>query len=333
MRPCRSLHRPNVPMPHPVADGPIEPFPAVPDGGAAASVRPGRDRAGGSRAARRAPAWVSWSAVAVARMSAGTSPRDTQLRWSAHTSIGGRNTRALSRATATFMATMIPKSRSSGSDEVAITPTPAMAVMADTMKARPVRAGGDVDRRLRARAPPPLLDEPQEDQRGELGAHRHHERTADGGHRAELEVERVGHERRGAHRDQHRHHRQQRPHDAAQPHREEEEHEQDRQVGEQDPVRLEVVEQADADHRQARRRGRRRPRGGSTVSRISRTTTARSSRSPAPVRKMRLSAPRRLVGGGLLDVGRARRRRPPRPRRRWAGRRRRRGSPSGSSRW
>ena len=38
------------------------------------------------------------------------------------------------------MATMRPKSRSRGSDENDSTATPAMAVMADTMKARPVRA-------------------------------------------------------------------------------------------------------------------------------------------------------------------------------------------------
>ena len=72
-------------------------------------------------------------------MSRFTSPRDTQLRRSAHTSIGGSTTSALSRATATFMATMIPKSRNSGSDEVAMTATPAMAVRADTMNALPVR--------------------------------------------------------------------------------------------------------------------------------------------------------------------------------------------------
>ena len=53
--------------------------------------------------------------------------------------IGGSTTRALNSATATFMATRMPKSRSMGSDEVAMTATPATAVMADTMKARPVR--------------------------------------------------------------------------------------------------------------------------------------------------------------------------------------------------
>ncbi len=42
--------------------------------------------------------------------------------------------------------------------------------------------------------------------------------------------------------------------DAAQPDREEQEHEQDREVGEQDAVGLEVVEQADADDREPRRR-------------------------------------------------------------------------------
>jgi hypothetical protein len=63
----------------------------------------------------------------------------TQPRSSAHTSIGGRKTRADSRATATFIATIMPKSRSSGSDEKAITATPDTAVRAETMKARPVR--------------------------------------------------------------------------------------------------------------------------------------------------------------------------------------------------
>ena len=44
-------------------------------------------------------------------------PRDTQLRLSAHTSMGGRTTSALNNATNTFIATIRPKSRSSGSDE------------------------------------------------------------------------------------------------------------------------------------------------------------------------------------------------------------------------
>ncbi len=66
-------------------------------------------------------------------------PRDTQLRLSAHTSNGGSTTRALSRAIATFSATMRPKSRNSGSDENDNTATPAMAVRPDTTNARPVR--------------------------------------------------------------------------------------------------------------------------------------------------------------------------------------------------
>ena len=92
------------------------------------------------------------SDVAVASStSAGTSPRDTQFRRSAHTSIGGSTTSALKRATATFSATISPKSCNSGSDDVAITATPAIAVSADTMNARPVRDGGDVDRFARRR--------------------------------------------------------------------------------------------------------------------------------------------------------------------------------------
>ena len=66
-------------------------------------------------------------------------PRETQPRRSAQTSSGGSTTRALSRATATFIATTLPKSRSSGSDENDSTATPAIAVSPDTMNARPVR--------------------------------------------------------------------------------------------------------------------------------------------------------------------------------------------------
>ena len=70
-----------------------------------------------------------------------------------------------------------------------------------------------------------------------------------------LRLQRVGEQRRGADRDQHRNERQQRTDDAPQPDREEQEHEEDRDVGEDDAVRLEVVEQADAHDREARRRG------------------------------------------------------------------------------
>ena len=153
------------------------------------------------------------------------------------------------------MATMRPKSRSSGSDENESTATPAIAVRPDTTKARPGARGGDVDRLLRLEPAPPLLDEAQQDQRRELGACRDDERPADGRHRAELEAERVRDERRDADRDQHRHEREQRPDDRAQPDGEEEEDEEDREVGELDAVRLEVVEQADADDREPRRRG------------------------------------------------------------------------------
>jgi len=66
-------------------------------------------------------------------------PRDTQLRLSAQINIGGRTTSALNSATATFMATMRPKSRSKGNEENDSTATPAMAVSADTTNARPVR--------------------------------------------------------------------------------------------------------------------------------------------------------------------------------------------------
>ena len=114
------------------------------------------------------------------------SPRDTQLRLSAHTSIGGSTTSALSSATATFIATMRPKSRSSGSDENESTATPAIAVSAghDERAAGPRR--GDVDRLPRLEPAAALLDEAQQDQRRELGARRDHERPADRGHRAQL---------------------------------------------------------------------------------------------------------------------------------------------------
>ena len=54
---------------------------------------------------------------------------------------------------------------------------PATAVMPETMKARPVRARGDVHGLARGQAAVPLLDEAQQDERGELGADRHHERA------------------------------------------------------------------------------------------------------------------------------------------------------------
>ena len=86
------------------------------------------------------------------------SPRVTQPRSSAHTSMGGRNTSADSSATVTFMATMAPKSRSSGSDEKAMTATPEMAVRAETMNARPVRDAVTSTASLGG-WPVPLLDE------------------------------------------------------------------------------------------------------------------------------------------------------------------------------
>ena len=195
------------------------------------------------------------------------SPRVTQWCFfsSAQTSSGGSTTSALSRATATFSVTIRPKSRSSGSDDVAITATPAIAVQRgdDERAAGPRR--GHVDRGRGEQPAPALLDEAQQDQRRELGARRDHERSADRRHRAQLEAEHVREQRRGADRDQHRHEREQRADDAAQPDHEEHEDEEDREVGQQDPVRLEVVEQADADDREARRRGARRPSGGFVV--------------------------------------------------------------------
>src|SRR3954470_2284698 len=75
----------------------------------------------------------------LANTSSGTRPLLTQLWLSAQTSMGGRKTSALSSATATFMPTTMPKSCNRGSELVAITRTPAIAVSALTMNARPVR--------------------------------------------------------------------------------------------------------------------------------------------------------------------------------------------------
>ena len=217
-------------------------------------------------------------------------PRDTQLCRSAHTSIGGRTTSALSSATATLTATMMPKSRSSGSDDAASTATPEIAVSADTMNARPVRAAATSTACSRFEPAPALLHEPQEDQRRELGTRRDHERTAHRGHRTQREAGEVGEQRRGTDRDEHRHERQQRPDDRPQPDREEEEHERDREVGEQDAVRLEVVEEADADDREARRRGADARPAARAASRISFTTTARLASDAGVVAKIRLLA-------------------------------------------
>ena len=58
---------------------------------------------------------------------------------SAHTSIGGISTSAASSAIATLSVTMMPKSRSSGSDDKISTAKPPMIVSADVKNARPVR--------------------------------------------------------------------------------------------------------------------------------------------------------------------------------------------------
>jgi hypothetical protein len=86
-----------------------------------------------------ATAGTRFGSMALASTSSGTRPRLTQLWLSAHTSIGGRKTSALRSATATFMPTTTPKSCRSGSELVAITSTPLIAVSALTMNARPVR--------------------------------------------------------------------------------------------------------------------------------------------------------------------------------------------------
>ena len=56
------------------------------------------------------------------------------------------------------------------------------------MNARPVRDAA-TSTASAARTRVAFLDEPQQDQRRELGARRDHERPADRGHRAELEAE------------------------------------------------------------------------------------------------------------------------------------------------
>ena len=75
-------------------------------------------------------------------------PCETRPHLSAHTSMGGRITSALRSATATFMPTTRPKSRNSGKDEKLMTATPLIAVAADTMKARPVLAAVEVEKRV-----------------------------------------------------------------------------------------------------------------------------------------------------------------------------------------
>ena len=83
---------------------------------------------------------------------------------------------------------MRPKSRSSGSDENESTATPAIAVSADTMNARPVREAATSTACCGSRPRVALLDEAQQDQRRELGAGGDDQRPADRGHRAQLEV-------------------------------------------------------------------------------------------------------------------------------------------------
>ena len=76
-------------------------------------------------------------------------PRETQLRLSAQASIGGSTTSALSSATATFIATMRPKSRSSGNDENDSTATPGDRGQARDHEGAPGPRGRDVDGLLR----------------------------------------------------------------------------------------------------------------------------------------------------------------------------------------
>ena len=96
----------------------------------------------------------------------GTRRLETQLRppESAHTSIGGSTTSALNSATVTLRPTTMPKSRSNGSDDVAMTATPVIAVSADTKNARARARRGDFDRGTRRVTALPLLDEAQQDQ-------------------------------------------------------------------------------------------------------------------------------------------------------------------------
>ena len=227
------------------------------------------------------------SAVSVgARWSAGTRPRETQLRLSAHTSIGGRTTSALSSAIATLSATIWPKSCSSGSDDVAMTATPEIAVSADTMKARPVR---DAATSIASRGGRPRRR--SSTKRSRISdVNSVHAATTSGPPTAviglSLRLERVREQRRRADRDQHRHERQQRADDAAQPDRQEQEHEEDRDVGEDHAVRLEVVEQADADDRETRRSGARSSPAGARSRGSRARPSARASSPLGPVRKM-----------------------------------------------
>ncbi len=113
---------------------------ASPDSRSAEAHRPTAIAATAStptaQATSRAPrGWAaSWTAPPGAWLPIGKMPRS-----SAHMSTGGITTRAASSATATFMVTMIPKSRSNGSAEPIRTANPPTVVAADVKKARPVR--------------------------------------------------------------------------------------------------------------------------------------------------------------------------------------------------
>ncbi len=89
------------------------------------------------------------------------------------------------------MPTTMPKSRSSGIDEVAMTATPEMAVRPDTMNARPVRLAviSTASRGLRPLPRSSTNRKRMSDVNSVQTAD--HQRTTDGGERAQLQVERV----------------------------------------------------------------------------------------------------------------------------------------------
>ncbi len=95
-----------------------------------------------------------------------------------------------------------------------------------------------------------------EDQDGELGTARDHQRSTDRGQRAQGEAEQPDDQRRDADRQQHGHEGEQGAGEAAEPQHEEQPGKAQRQIRQVGPVRREVLEQADADGGEP---GRRRP--------------------------------------------------------------------------
>ncbi len=129
-----------------------------------------------------------------------------------------------------------------------------MAVMPDTMNARPVRraVASMASRGLRPRARSSTNRNRMRDVNSVQTATTRGPATAVTG--LSLRWKANADERHRPDGHEHRHERQQRPDEAAQPEGEEDAHEQDGQVGELDPGRLEVLDAAHPDRGDATRR-------------------------------------------------------------------------------